>query len=61
MYQLMAEAVLKGARHPYIEQVQTRWIPPLEATPEDVLACDAIILGTTRKSSLYEWCSEGFF
>ena len=49
--QLMVEAILKGAQHSDVEQVKTNWIPPLETTPEDVLACNAIILGTTGNLS----------
>ncbi|WP_404361662.1 hypothetical protein [Marinobacter sp.] len=41
-------AVERGARHPDVEAVDVRVLPPLEAGPEDVLACDAIILGTTE-------------
>lgn len=44
----MAEAVLHGAGHPDIDAVQCRWVEPLQATPEDVLECDGIILGTTE-------------
>jgi len=43
----MAEAVLRGARHEDIENVTAQHLPPLEAGPDDVMATDAIILGTT--------------
>ena len=59
--QLMVNAVLKGAQHPDIEQVQTRWVPPLEATPEDVLACDGIILGTTENLAYMSGALKDFF
>lgn len=59
--QLMANAVLKGAQHPDIEQVHTRWISPLEATPEDVLACDGIILGTTENLAYMSGALKDFF
>ncbi len=44
----LAEAALRGAGHEDIEQVRAVWKPPLEAGPEDVLACDGILLGTTE-------------
>ncbi|MDX2367803.1 MAG: flavodoxin family protein [Colwellia sp.] len=59
--QLMVNAVLKGAQHPDIEQVQTRWIPPLEATAEDVLACDGIIMGTTENLAYMSGALKDFF
>ncbi len=42
----MAEAVIKGARHPDIEGVEVRIRDALEASPEDVLWADGMILGT---------------
>jgi multimeric flavodoxin WrbA len=58
---LMANAVLKGAQHPDIEKVQTRCIAPLEATPEDLLACDGIILGTTENLAYMSGALKDFF
>lgn len=58
---LMAEAALKGAQHPDIEQVQTRWVQPLEATPEDVLSCDGIIMGTTENLGYMSGALKDFF
>ncbi|TWX69607.1 flavodoxin family protein [Colwellia demingiae] len=59
--QLMAEAALKGAQHPDIDQVKTRWVQPLEATPEDVLSCDGIILGTTENLGYMSGALKDFF
>jgi multimeric flavodoxin WrbA len=59
--QLMVEAILKGAQHSDIEQVKTNWIPPLETTPEDVLACYAIILGTTENLGCMSGALKDFF
>jgi multimeric flavodoxin WrbA len=59
--QLMVEAILKGAQHSDIEQVKTSWISPLETTPEDVLACDAIILGTTENLGYMSGALKDFF
>ena len=58
---LMVDAVLKGAQHPDIEQVTTRWVPPLQATQADVLACDAIILGTTENLGYMSGALKDFF
>jgi len=59
--QRLAEAVLRGARHPDITGVTTRHIPPLEATPDDVLAADAIILGTTENLGYMSGALKDFF
>ncbi|WP_432472880.1 flavodoxin family protein [Amphritea sp. HPY] len=58
---LMAEAVLKGASAPEITEVKMRWIPPLEARPEDVLECDGIILGTTENLGYMSGAMKDFF
>mgnify|MGYP001824912267 FL=1 len=42
----MADAVLRGARSPDIDNVEVRTRSALEATAEDLLWCDAFILGT---------------
>ncbi len=57
----MLEAVLGGARHPDIEGVQCRHVPPLEATPDDVLAADALVLGTTENLGYMSGALKDFF
>ena len=42
----MADAVVKGAKHPDIEGVEVRVRDALEALPADVLWADGLILGT---------------
>lgn len=42
----MADAVLRGARHPDIEGIEIRVVDPLEADSEDLLWADGLILGT---------------
>ena len=42
----MADAVIRGAQSPDIADVEVRSRAALEATPEDLLWCDAFILGT---------------
>lgn len=44
----LANATLAGCTHPDIASVDAIHIPPLEATADDVLKADGIILGTTE-------------
>ena len=46
--QHLRDAVLKGASHPDIENVEVVMRAPLETQPEDIITADAIILGTTE-------------
>lgn len=46
--QHLRDAVLKGASHPDIENVEVVMRAPLETQPEDIITVDAIILGTTE-------------
>lgn len=46
--QAMLEAVLAGANNELIENVSVRCLAPLEAKPDDIINCDAIIIGTTE-------------
>lgn len=57
----LAEAVLRGARHPDIEAVEVRYVPPLEAAADDVLAADAIILGTPENLAYMSGALKDFF
>ncbi|MDY7116045.1 flavodoxin family protein [Halomonas sp. SSL-5] len=50
-----------GARHPDIEGVEVSVKAPLEAGPEDVLACDAILLGTTENLGYMSGALKDFF
>ena len=59
--QKLLDALLKATQHPDIEQVDTRWISPLQAEPEDVLAADAIILGTTENLGYMSGALKDFF
>jgi multimeric flavodoxin WrbA len=59
--QRMVDAVLKGARHEDIENVDATHIPPLQATAADVLAADAIILGTTENLGYMSGALKDFF
>jgi len=57
----LRESVEKGARNPDIEAVEVVVKAPLEAGPEDVLACDAIILGTTENLGYMSGALKDFF
>ena len=57
----LRQAVERGARHPDIEAVDVRVLSPLEATPGDVLACDAIILGTPENLGYMSGALKDFF
>ncbi|PRB81300.1 flavodoxin family protein [Pseudomonas sp. MYb185] len=57
----LVDAVLRGATSPDIENVSTRWVAPLQATPEDVLQADAIILGTTENLGYMSGALKDFF
>lgn len=59
--QMLRDAVLEGARDPDIAGVEARWIAPLEAGPDDVLAADAIILGTTENLGYMSGALKDFF
>ena len=50
-----------GARNPDIEAVEVVVKAPLEAGPEDILACDAIILGTTENLGYMSGALKDFF
>lgn len=58
---LLVDALLKGARHPDISNIIVSWKPPLEAGPDDVLAADAIILGTTENLGYMSGALKDFF
>ena len=44
----LREAAARGASHPDIENVSVTVKAPLDAGPEDIRQCDAILLGTTE-------------
>ncbi len=58
---LLAEKATAGARHPDIEAVTTLCQNPFETTPDDVLACDGIIMGTTENLGYMSGALKDFF
>ena len=44
----LADALVEGASDPALSDVVVRRLGPLDAGPEDVLACDGILLATTE-------------
>jgi len=57
----LREAVERGACHEDIENVRVKVRAPLDAGPDDVLACDAIILGTTENLGYMSGALKDFF
>ena len=57
----LLDAVMRGASNPDVEGVAPLHIPPLLATAEDVLAADAIILGTTENLGYMSGALKDFF
>jgi len=59
--QKLVDATLRGACHEDIDGVEVKHIPPLQATAEDVLWADAIILGTTENFGYMSGALKDFF
>lgn len=57
----LREAAERGARHPDIDAVEVVVKPPLEAGPDDVHACDAILLGTPENLGYMSGALKDFF
>ncbi|PWV70837.1 flavodoxin family protein [Halomonas sp. A11-A] len=57
----LAEAAERGARYPEIEGVEVVVKAPLDTGPDDVLTCDAILLGTTENLGYMAGLTKDFF
>jgi len=57
----LRNAVAQGAGHEDIENVEITVLAPLDAGPDDVLACDAILLGTTENLGYMSGALKDFF
>lgn len=57
----LRDAVVEGASSPDIEGVETHALTPFEAGPDDVLAADGVILGTTENLGYMSGALKDFF
>lgn len=57
----LVEATLAGAQQEPSDNLQVSWVPPLQASAQDVLNCDAIILGTTENLGYISGALKDFF
>jgi multimeric flavodoxin WrbA len=57
----LREACARGARHPDIDDVEVVVKAPLSSGPEDVLAAQAVILGTTENLGYMSGALKDFF
>ena len=58
---ILRDAVVRGAQSPDIEDVEVRALDPLEAGPDDVLAAQGILLGTTENLGYMSGALKDFF
>ena len=58
---VLRDAVVRGATSEDIDNVEVRALTPFEAGPDDVLACDGIILGTTENLGYMSGALKDFF
>lgn len=59
--QRMLDAIVRGAQHEQIENVEVHVVKPLEAGPDDVLAADAVILMTPENLAYMSGAMKDFF
>ncbi|MFQ3788459.1 flavodoxin family protein [Halomonas sp. A29] len=57
----LRNAAERGAMHDDIDAIEVSVKAPLDAGPEDVLACDAILLGTTENLGYMSGALKDFF
>ena len=58
---MLRDAVVRGAEHADINDVQVTALTPFEAGPDDVRAADAIIIGTTENLGYMSGALKDFF
>ncbi len=59
--QALADAAIRGASNTDISGVQIQHLTPFEATADDVMSCDAILLGTTENFGYMSGAMKDFF
>ncbi len=59
--QALADAAVRGASNTDIQGVQIQHKTPFAATPDDVMNCDAILLGTTENFGYMSGAMKDFF
>ena len=57
----LRDAAVEGASAPEIEAVEVRALTPFEAGPDDILAADGVILGTTENLGYMSGALKDFF
>lgn len=57
----LTDAVIRGAQSDEISGVEVRFLPPLDAGPDDVLEADAVIIGTTENFGYMSGRLKDFF
>lgn len=58
---VLRDAVVNGAMHADISGVEVRALTPFEAGPPDVMAADAVVLGTTENLGYMSGALKDFF
>lgn len=59
--QALCDAAYRGATHSDLENVRCVVKTPFEAGPDDVMACDGILLGTTENLGYMSGALKDFF
>ena len=59
--QALADAAVRGASNPEIGSIEVKFLSPLDATADDVINCDAILLGTTENFGYMSGAMKDFF
>lgn len=59
--QALTAAVIEGVRHPEINEIDLKVVPPLQADADDVLWADGLILGTTENFGYMSGAMKDFF